>query len=362
MKDDDDFLNIFQDPLMTIIALVLLSTLWMVLPSEGESSTGSDQHKSNKNKTEIDKLTKEMTRVELNIIRSETEILKYNRELGELDNQLNEAKKRELALKQHKPLYDKAGRLKKRIEKKQLEKNRNEVEMLALQDRQKENRRIKDINGEIDRERERLNIKEKDMTKLTQKLEQSGKQRLNNNELKNELQELATKKLKIEQMITDKENKLNRMKTQGRGHSEYPIISGKKPFQFGLANKKIFLANDADDIRKNYSIDKEHKWRKGIKVLYAKLSLKEYVVGESIKEIESPDSSFQKVLKKRDPEKEFIVFSLLADSFEVFRKARSIASGYGFSTDWAPSGKIETVCIKPRKMCPKMTEFRATGP
>ena len=34
MREESDFLDIFQDPVMTVIAMVLLSTLWMLIPSQ----------------------------------------------------------------------------------------------------------------------------------------------------------------------------------------------------------------------------------------------------------------------------------------------------------------------------------------
>ncbi len=361
MKDDNEFLDIFQDPLMTIISLVLLSTLWMVLPGTGESKAMADQEEDT-SKIEIDKLADEMTRVELNIVRLDGDLQKYSSELEILESQLNEVKKRELSEREYLVLAEGVNQLKKRVERKRFEKKRQEVEMLVLQDRQKENERIVDIKHEIERESEKLKIREKDMTSLTQKFEQSEKLHLGRSELENELQTLTAKKLKAEQAITENEKILGRLETRGNGNSDYTIVAGKKPFQFGLANRKIFATNNINDIRKNYTIDKEHKWRKGIKVSYARLSLKKFVVGESLEEIESPDSLFQKELKNRNPEKEFVVFSLLSDSFKTFRKARSIASSYGFSTDWAPSEKTETVCIEPRKMCPKRAKFRATGP
>lgn len=69
MNDDQDFLDIFQDPLLTFIALVLMSTLWVVLPQPVERGAAtSDQRKPLSTVTqEIERIEKENRELDLKI-------------------------------------------------------------------------------------------------------------------------------------------------------------------------------------------------------------------------------------------------------------------------------------------------------
>src|SRR3990172_13411883 len=50
-KDEFSFFEIFQDPLMTIIALVLLGTVWMIFPGTSKSNNPEVSEMRNENES-----------------------------------------------------------------------------------------------------------------------------------------------------------------------------------------------------------------------------------------------------------------------------------------------------------------------
>lgn len=66
-------------------------------------------------------------------------------------------------------------------------------------------------------------------------------------------------------------------------------------------------------------------------------------LGENSYEIQSPDSAFQRELKRLDPKRQHVVFMVRADSFAAFQAARSLARKRGFRAGWEPFEKSGTL-------------------
>ena len=70
--------------------------------------------------------------------------------------------------------------------------------------------------------------------------------------------------------------------------------------------------------------------------------------GDSIANLGRPDSSFSKLLKTINPEKQYLACLLNADSFEAFRDARRLAQQRGIEIGWEPSDTSSgTILIYP---------------
>ena len=358
MKDDDDFLDIFQDPLMTIIALVLLSTLWMLIPSGGETNAAMISDDMYIKKQEVDRFNSEISKVEQDIARLDQDISRLDKEIDKLDKKLAAAKNNAASQKALQSMVDKIELLQQRMENKLDEQKKLREKLVVAKKRQVEMEKIRQVNKEIDRVETELSASERRMAELTRQIDQRDKQGTDHAEVKNELLELKNVVLQLRQAVEKKERELGALKSEnngtdaGNGYTEYSeaLTKGKETFEFSIANNKIFLYNN-EWIKKNYEIERVWTRRSGIKVYYAKLTAKNYINGENFTEIDSPESQFQKELKKRDPKKEFVVFKLHSDSFKTFRKARAIASKYGFASDWDPVDEVWYVCLKPESAC-----------
>lgn len=65
--------------------------------------------------------------------------------------------------------------------------------------------------------------------------------------------------------------------------------------------------------------------------------------GESLQEIDNPNSRFHLVLSQLDRERQYVAFLVRDDSFNVFRKAREVADRVGFDTGWELLGIDEPI-------------------
>ncbi len=325
MKEDGaSFLEIFQDPLLTIVALILLNTTWVVIPEriEPEEHKPSVKRevvsigdKINKLKIEIKGKQEELKWLkkkieELNAILHEggedidqinqkiqelqTEIEKKQEELKQLEDALNKAKEELAGLPQVEnagDLYSKVSELEREIEEKRSELSHLENQIaIARQD-----------EGKV---REQADAQKRLIAQLQ-------------NELKAKLGE--TEKLKAE---------ISRI---GSGGGYRPFIkSDKDAFLIEMENNRLYPVNldNIDDLKKYYDCT-YYKSEKTL-VLKRKASIK----GEDISEIERSDSSFSKILNKAIKEERPITFFLSGDSFKIFRRAREIAQDKGVGVGW----------------------------
>jgi hypothetical protein len=69
-------------------------------------------------------------------------------------------------------------------------------------------------------------------------------------------------------------------------------------------------------------------------------------VGETIAQLDAPDSNFQQVLAKYNTQKDYLIFVVRPDSFEAFRAARKKAWEAGYEVGWEP--QFQNVPIKIR--------------
>jgi hypothetical protein len=67
------------------------------------------------------------------------------------------------------------------------------------------------------------------------------------------------------------------------------------------------------------------------------------VLGETVTDLEDPNSKFRGILSQLVKSNQYIAFLVRDDSFNVFRKARQVADNAGFDTGWELLGIDEAI-------------------
>lgn len=78
--------------------------------------------------------------------------------------------------------------------------------------------------------------------------------------------------------------------------------------------------------------------------------------GETISEINDPDSDYQRLLDSLDSKARFVNFTVRPDSFEVFRAARRLARAKGLATGWFPRPCEEPLAYGPGGRRPRVDD------
>lgn len=89
MKKEISTFGIFQDPLLTIIALILLGTLWIIIP--GGKSGSTDELSPSQVQENIERVKKEIKALEKRIEEAKAEIQQLSDESWVLDTHGDEA-------------------------------------------------------------------------------------------------------------------------------------------------------------------------------------------------------------------------------------------------------------------------------
>ncbi len=347
MKQDTySILEIFQDPLLTIIALVLLGTVWMVLPGESELVDPKTVITIEK----IDFLKKEVETMEEKIQQLELEIRKLEEKIKWIENMKEKAKsdneKHNRDLEQiDKELAILRGMLEeKRKELKQLEaeleKLRSELAETAIKNKEAFERLlayINKLNRKIEKKKEGFGLLEEKIKKAKENWEKTKEKQAAQKKqiarLENDLMALSEKIKEFEAEIEKRGKKPT---------VRLPDLDTKKnPVVVELVNNRLFPVDSSHYDKSVYQTVEGGKI-----VTHITETRKSYVSGESIDEIQKQNSNFYKILKEISPEKNYILFLLHNDSFEIFKKARKLAWDEKIETGWdAWEGEAITSCI-----------------
>jgi len=252
-KTESSLLEIFQDPLLTIIALILLGTVWMILPRSPnpvDPKVYADQNEAASLKERI-RLLKEKIR-EL-----QATIQRLKEKLHWVENQMNKQKE------------------------------------------------------EMDESKEQEDLLQTLLAKLL-------------NELRAKREEVA----RLEQEFAELQG------TSKKSGGGFAVVqeTDKSSFFVELVKGRLFPVDEDhyDELFGHIEVED------GKMVAAQKSTRKSYISGEDINKIENPTSTYQKTLLDLNPEETYLVFLLHEDSFQLFRKAREIASTKGFETGWWP--------------------------
>jgi len=346
-KSDFSLLELFQDPLFTMIAIVLMGTVWVIIPGKStpvdpkvyvtqdeihslKREVGLKEENIKQLQTEVQRLKEEIGRLESTIsAKSELDEGKYGKNLEEINQKINEIKN-ELERKREelKLLEDELKKAKEGLDR---AKKKEDIELILA--------RIKQLEKEIEKKREDLGRLEEIIRKVWQERERAkehGDKQKNliahlQRELKTKLE--AIKKLEKElEEFKDDEKPGIMIKGIEETKKEEDVV-------FQLINNRLFPVDD-----EHFNVETVYlKMEGGQTVRAVKRTRKSYVKGENIDEIQKPDSKFQKTLKKLNSTKVRICFDLHNDSFEIFRKAREIVQNSNFEMTWRPTLQEEII-------------------
>ena len=337
-RDEFSLVEVFEDPLMTIVALVLLSTLWMIFPSESKPVNPEVYYNLDEIdilKKEIESMAGKITQLKLEEQQRSEEVkwLEGVKETTRVDDKRNQKNTEEMGQE----IVGMENLIKeKREELKQLE-DKLKIAQEDLNKAEGEGdtegilANIKKLNEDIERMKKELSLVEGRIIQAKKDLEKEKERKNSQEDLTAQLQNRLkatqdeTKKLEAERKGTVSDA------VSGGGFK--PIFeSDRIPLYIELANNQLFPV-DEDHYDVNYGY---LKIEDGSMVQATKKSRKSQTHGESIEEIERTQSNFYKVLNKLDSKKERIIFLLHSDSFQIFKKARELALKKGIEIGWWP--------------------------
>lgn len=315
MKEDGaSFLEIFQDPLLTIVALILLNTTWVVIPERIEPVEHkpsvkkvviSIEDKINQQKIEIKRKQEELGWLkkkieELNAMLQEggEDINQINQKIQELQTEI-ENKKEEL-----KQLEDALKKAKEELAG--LPQVENIEELYARIS--KLEREIADRRSELSQLEEQIKIAKKHKTDTEAQIDAQKKL----------IAQLQVKLKAILEEIKNLESKLQEEEFAGGFQAVFE--SNKKDKYIELVKNRAFPVEE-----KFYDVQDGSIFIQGSTyIIKWTWTRKASFGGEDSKIIKNPESEFQKTLKKLNREKDRIVFILHNDSFEIYRKAKKL--------------------------------------
>ncbi len=339
MKNDDfSILGIFQDPLTTIIGLVLLGTVWMIIPTETkpvEAKVYLTLEEINFLKNEIASLEEKVRQLEAEIQRRKDEIKWLERRLAEEKKKLDEekyagnAEQINMNIAEIKSELEKKNAWLKRIEE-ELKKAKEELLKAKGRDESKAAIAIIKLKNEIKKKKEQLEELEKKIKAAEQEKEKTSDMKDSQKKLIAQLQSnLKEMLVEIEKLKAKLEQMENKAGSGGRFNPIFP--SEKKPLYIELVNNRLFPVDD-DHYEAKYGYLKIEDGR----TVQASKKTRKSSSGEHINKIGDPDSDLNKTLEKLNSSEERIIFLVHKDSFEIFRKARTIALKKGIEIGWWP--------------------------
>lgn len=338
MKKTDSFLfELFQDPLFTMIAIILMGTVWIILPGksipvETEAYLLRDEIESLKKEIKlkeekIEQLKKELKQFQerLRLVGGEIEVKESDKETIERDSEKIDG---EIKL-----IKKEIDSRKKELET--LEEQLRKIKAQGSRSREEDYKllldRIDSLEREIARKRDEYNRLGEKIKRASQEMEKKSEMEAGQKNFIPLLQTELRTKLEEIKKLQEQVEKAKGGKSAGGGFK--PVFeSNKKPVYIELVQNRLFPVDE-----KYYDAEYGYlKMEGGSTVSAAKKTRKASIQGESTDKIQRTDSDFHGALKKLDHEKERIVFLLHEDSFEIFRKARAIALSNNYEISWWP--------------------------
>lgn len=326
--------GIFQDPMLTIIALILISTLGSIVPNPEKTSSRSED-----------------------IVEVESEVAGLKEFLKNLMQQ-SEMLQREVAkLMSLRPSESSSDtdnpNLRQKIEtllthvaskSAELKRRRAELEQLhrALSDLKKKKtddgdqtelkRQIEELQRSI-AELERLLKKTKDdldQTSDRSNIQAEGESK-KDSELAGRLQrQIKTEQERLEQLQLN-QNQLKKALENATGVAKYSSSKAKGKDQLAIhcIGNRVLEINP-----ENYNIRTFNTMYNGNVVQVGKWTKKSSVRGENSDEVKKSSSAYQRALNKTTSRKSYLLFFVNSDSFEAFLKAREIGWEKGYAIGW----------------------------
>jgi len=338
-KEETSILGIFQDPLLMLIALILLGTLWVVIPAKQPTPTQDTVNLEIKK--EIDKFKEDIASIEKKIKELREEIDRLAEEINIMETREREIQKKKAEEKSEiNRLNQEVAALKALLQAKKEKLKKLEKELEKARKQKQEAKLVNEIEQKIRELKKEINEREALLKKLEDKLKETRKRKIEYNEEKKgqeeairalqqqvDLEKEAVRKLEIEK------GKLGTLLKERSGLGKYSTeaVKGKQVVGFEAVKNKLVLIDE-----KNYKIEAYRTMYMERIETAAKLTRKSSAKSESMDRIKNAGSEFLKELNKVKPETHFILFVVQKDSFKIFLAARQIAWQKGFAVSWEP--------------------------
>lgn len=337
-QEETSILMIFQDPLINLVSVILLMTLFMVIPADNAEQT---------NQANIPRLQEEIGTLRDTVSSVDERINEVKNTIERLTAQLHSLSTMEKdALNKTEKLAGKAVELSQEVTRlgsivaaKKEELGRLERQLRRTQESvDKDATVVNELDQKIRRSKEELAVKEASLKDLERQLEganrELGKRMARQEEQKkiiSEIQQELEKETDAVGTLRSKKGDLEDTLRNMPGFGEYSVVKNKKALVFDTIDKQIVEIND-----KNYDVRVVREMNNGQIVSFFKITKKNSAVGETANKIASPNSEFQRLLKKHSKEEYYLVFKVNKNAFALFHAARQIAWQQGFQVDWDP--------------------------
>jgi len=353
-KKDESLFDMFQDPIMTMVAMILLATLWMILPGQSQEKTKSYYDR----KESIDSLQdivnvydKEINMLEIQLRRMKRDCDWTTEKVANLPDThavTADSARDDVA----RSLDECKDRIRRRKE------DLRRVEQLLARARKKAEHSplgesIRSLHQEMNAADGLLDKKMRELVDLENRRIEAQHRK---EERASELGRLKSLYAELQQEVSLKSDKQQRLEKEleAMGNDANPVDVSNSPgsiTEMESTDKKIFylqLKNSAllplDEM--HYSTRNGHiKMDNGSMVAaseYTPLSSAEW---ETAPMIAQSGSDFQTALEKLDAHTYCIIFLVDTRSFPLFRKAREIARKKGFELGWQPFTNNNVVLV-----------------
>lgn len=339
-EEDTSILEIFQDPLLTIVALILLGTVWIVIPSEGPQPERVPET------PRIQEQVDDLRIVLKNLDGAIADLLEKMRQLAARLQSLEAARKERLEeTEKDKRRIDE---LLKEIAKLAAMIQEKKKELAWMQERlqaesrkgEQEKEEIGDLERKVSALRQEIEAKESLLRELEKRLQglQKDAREVQSSEAEQEKvlqsieEEVKREEKGLANLVSEK-SKLQEMLAKMPGFGEYADVKNKRPLGFDTIDNRILAIDD-----NNYDVKIFQAMVGGQVTKIVEISKKKAGSGEGIDRIPDPTSQFQRELKKHSNKEYYLVFKVHKDSFALFHRAREIAWKEGFQVDWDPRG------------------------
>jgi hypothetical protein len=322
MKEDTfSFVDLFQDPIFTYIALILIGTIWIIIPGQAvESNMEKDL------KAKIATVSTERDRQAAKIQDTRREITEKEAAIVDMEHQTKDLQSRAQALQQQTADLDQKINKRKQglVQTHGGQQQTLPKELKAKDALVKFDKKINDLNQAVAAQGVALGRLEEQLNKAQGSAAENERTRKQQEE----------QKARLEQEMKDKTQQVKLL--QDRLNAQAPSAQASAGFKFvrEVKNKESvgFEVNEGRVI----PIDRKHYSGTRVGSQGITIQPKKNVRGEGLKELESPRSEFQKALNKANKNKQFVIFLVRRDSFQAFRQARQLAARKGFAIGWWP--------------------------
>jgi len=293
-REQFSFLEISQDPLLTILAIVLLGTVWFVLPDKDRSAPQKIQRPA----APARKTASSLVQLESKIQILKEQIAARQKERGLLQSDL----------------------LRGRTSAEQKEENVDPAQMQLS----------------VDKLRSQVEQKQKELADLRVQI-QIARRAAEGERDKRDIQ--AREIARLQNMLKNKQEELDRLKkaldsasvaSNSEGFTEM-VDSDKKPTFFELVNNQLFFLDS-----QNYRFESVYFVEGGQRINATRLTRKASAKGESVGNLENAQGPFSKALSGLNPQNERVVFLVHGNSFAILKKARAVTKRRGVEIGWWP--------------------------